>query len=470
MASTTITTSNTYDVIIVGAGLSGLQAASILHSAGLKIAVLEATHRVGGKVRTVQSTVNGFNDLGATWINDSNQAEMFKLFQRFGLEGEVQRVGGDDIVLGVFGTAERVEFGFVPGDPGVIAELLDTVREESARINLDCPAASPGAERLSRQTFAEFCLGIAESETAVGFADQVSAGLLGVEGNEVSTLYMLHYIKTGCGIDILMSDHKHGGQYLRARQGMQRIPNSLAAALPPDSIFLDTPVTAIQQSSSTENCQVHTSHDQIFTARRVVMSIPTTLHKNISFIPALPAPRQMLQDSTVLGYYTKMIYVFSHPWWRDAGLSGVIGSQAGPISFSRDTSVPADGQWSISCFIVGARGRKWARLPEAKRHEQAWMQFEACFGAVLGEGQVPKPDRTFEMDWAKEPFFGGAPCPVLPAGHAMLNAGSELGRPFGRIHFVGTETATAWRGYMEGAVLSGKRGAEEVLEALEVGK
>ncbi|KAL4911372.1 hypothetical protein BDW74DRAFT_164885 [Aspergillus multicolor] len=474
MASNTVTTTNAFDVVIVGAGLSGLQAASILHDAGLKIAVLEATNRVGGMVLTIQSTEMGFNDLGATWINDTNQVEMFKLFQRFGLEGETQRTVGDSIAQGFDETAagERVPYGFIPGDPEIVAKLLDAVRAVSAEVNLDDPAASPGAKLLSTQAFLDFCLEVSQLETAVGFANQVSSSLVGVEGKEVSALSMLHYIKSGHGIDVLMSDHKHGGQYLRARQGMQAIPKALAATLHAGSIFLETPATAIKQNPAAgtvedeEMVEVHTAHGQIFKARRVILSIPTTLHKTITFIPALPAPRQTLQKSTVMGYYTKIVYVFLHPWWLDAGLSGVIGTQAGPISFSRDTSIPADGQWSISCFIIGARGREWAKLSKEERDQKAWDQFEACFGAVVGE--VPKPERAFEMNWLKEPFFEGAPCPVFPAGDAMIAAGNELDKAFGDIHFVGTGTATIWRGYMEGAILSGQRGAKEVLEALKV--
>lgn len=79
-----MTTFNTaekvYDVVVVGAGLGGLQAALKVRAAELSVCVLEATNRVGGKTYTVQSCKKGFNDLGAAWINDTNQSEMFKLF------------------------------------------------------------------------------------------------------------------------------------------------------------------------------------------------------------------------------------------------------------------------------------------------------------------------------------------------------------------------------------------------------
>jgi NADPH-dependent 2,4-dienoyl-CoA reductase/sulfur reductase-like enzyme len=115
--SSTLNPTPLYDTIIIGAGLSGLQTAVSLHNAGLKICVLEATSHIGGKVRTVQSSERGYNDLGAAWINDSSQVDMYKLVQKYGVEVEVQRGLGDSVVQGYGdgnGEARRVEFGFVP--------------------------------------------------------------------------------------------------------------------------------------------------------------------------------------------------------------------------------------------------------------------------------------------------------------------------------------------------------------------
>lgn len=85
-----------FDVVVVGAGLSGLQAAYDLQKAGLRTVVLEARDRVGGKTWTVQ-TANGKGaiDLGGTWINDTNQSKMWELGQKFGMEYIVQNIKGD---------------------------------------------------------------------------------------------------------------------------------------------------------------------------------------------------------------------------------------------------------------------------------------------------------------------------------------------------------------------------------------
>ncbi|KAI9042924.1 uncharacterized protein KD926_004714 [Aspergillus affinis] len=167
-------------------------------------------------------------------------------------------------------------------------------------------------------------------------------------------------------------------------------------------------------------------------SRKVIVSIPTSLYHNITFNPPLPEKKVILSENTTTGYYSKMIYVFDEPWWHKAGFSGVLDSEKGPILFSRDTSISQDNQWSITCFLVGDKGRNWSKLPQASRHRQAWEQFSQSFGKLT---EVPRPANTLEMEWTKEAFF--------------------------------LESSREWRGYMEGAINSGLQGGAEVVKGLE---
>ncbi|KAL5358951.1 amine oxidase [Aspergillus floccosus] len=450
-----------YDVVVVGAGLSGLQAGLSVQAAGFRVCVLEAINRVGGKTLTAQSCEKGFSDLGAAWINDTNQSEMFKLYQRYGIDTEIQRDCGDTIIQSSDGAVVKVPFGQLPGDSDLLLRLLDAAQTECSSIDLDNPTASAAARELDQLTFRELCVQKAHSTDAIAMADMLSASLLGVESDEVSALYMLHYFKSGAGIENIISDTKDGGQYLRNRQGNQTIARRMAQELGPDSIFLRTPVTSIEQLEG-GYCIVRTDGGPTFKCRRAIVSIPTTLYHKITFNPPLPERKALLSDHTAIGYYTKVVYVFDEPWWQKAGFSGVLDSDKGPVTFARDTSIPADSQWSITCFLVGDKGRHWSQLPRAVRLQQVWQQFSQCFGKFV---DVPAPANTLEMEWAKEAFFLGGPCPVMPPG-VLTKIGDTLVAPVGNVHFVGTETSPVWRGYMEGAVRSGQRGGEEVVRAL----
>jgi monoamine oxidase len=71
----------------------------------------------------------------------------------------------------------------------------------------------------------------------------------------------------------------------------------------------------------------------------------------------------------------------------------------------------------------------------------------------------------FDQVWAREVYTGGCPVGVMPPG-VLTEYGGALRAPVGRIHWAGTETATVWNGYMDGAVQSGKRAAAEVVAEL----
>lgn len=236
------------------------------------------------------------------------------------------------------------------------------------------------------------------------------------------------------------------------------------------SLWLSTPVTHIEQCPETGVCTVKSANKAVFLARKVILSVATPLYSKIEFTPPLPAEKQRLAQENILGYYSKMIFVFEKPWWHTAGLSGEIKAQVqGPVLFSVDTSVPDDEQWSISCFIVGERGHKWSQLSQEERYSSAWSQLRSAFEkANLGSGklEVPEPINALEFEWSKQEFFLGGPCPASPPGLLSSVEGTAFRKPFENIHFVGTETALVWKGYMEGAIRSGDRGAAEVIAAL----
>ena len=105
-----------------------------------------------------------------------------------------------------------------------------------------------------------------------------------------------------------------------------------------------------------------------------------------------------------------------------------------------------------------------ARVLNAKSHtERARLEMESYvtyFGPKARNARA-----VFDYPWDNDPIARGAPIGFMPPG-VMLSYGDALRRPAGRIHWAGTETATVWNGYMDGAVQSGERVAREVLAAL----
>ena len=206
--------------------------------------------------------------------------------------------------------------------------------------------------------------------------------------------------------------------------------------------------------------EVETSNGDIYCARKVIVSVPTPLYRHIKFLPHLPVDKQEYADSTQLGPYSKCILIYSRPWWREAGLNGSFIDLEGPVVFSRDVSSDEDEMYAISCLIGSHYARVWERLPKSRRAQAVKDQLAEMAGSEYKK-MVNDTIQTIEKVWTKEQWIEGVPCPMPAPGGIWPRLGNALRRPFENIHFVGTETAFEWKGYMEGAVRAGARGAAE---------
>jgi monoamine oxidase len=196
-------------------------------------------------------------------------------------------------------------------------------------------------------------------------------------------------------------------------------------------------------------------------ARRVIVAVPPQLARRIRFAPALPAGKRALLAGLEPGAFTKAEAVYATPFWREAGLTGQGFSDTGIARIPFDNS-PPDGAFGILfSFIGGARHAEWSALTADARRAAVLNDL----AAFAGDTRALDPTEYFEQDWTQEEWSRG--CPVAHAPKNLLTEhGAWVRRPIGRVHWAGTETASYWQGYMDGAVRSGERAAKEVRKLL----
>lgn len=194
------------------------------------------------------------------------------------------------------------------------------------------------------------------------------------------------------------------------------------------------------------------------------MANPTNTYDDIDFSPPLPCKKSKIVHNTMPGVYAKMIVSYTEAWWRNAGLVGKFTSFIGPIGFSWDTS--STEQNSLALFIAGDMAAEWHELPtDAEKISAVVEHLSTLVGEELADKALEWDEVQF-VEWTKEEYIEGGPTSAMGPG-ALRKYGSAFRAPFGNVHFGGGETAFEWKGYLEGAILAGKRAAEEVVQTLE---
>ena len=190
-----------------------------------------------------------------------------------------------------------------------------------------------------------------------------------------------------------------------------------------------------------------------------MVAIPPKLTAALAFDPPL-GERAELVRRMPMGAVIKSTAVYERPFWRELGLSGHALSDEGPIHVFFDNSPPDGTPGILMGFAEADEARRLGRLDEDARERAAI----ACFVRAFGE-RAGRPIAYVDHVWEHDRWSGGCYGAMMPPG-VWTAFGPALREPCGRIHWAGTETATHWSGYIDGAIRSGERAAKEIVEAL----
>jgi putrescine oxidase len=444
------------DVVVVGAGATGLTVATDLEKAGFSTIVVEARDRIGGRLRT--ETIDGaVLELGGQWVSPDQEALLATL-DELGLETFERYRHGESVYVDATGTATRFTGDLFPTSPATqveIERLIARLSALTAEVDPAEPWNHPRAAELDAQSFAgwlEQNSDDAEARANVGLF--IAEAMITKPSHAFSVLQALLMAASAGGFEHLVD-----ADFILDRRvvgGLQQVPLLLAEQLG-DRVHLGQPARRIEYS---DDGVVLTTDDLVVRARRAVVAVPPNLYSRIEYSPALPPVRQQMHQHLSLGLVIKVHAVYATPFWRAAGLSGTAFSPFQVAHEAYDNSGHDEDTGTLVAFVSGETADAMLALAPDARRAVILDSLASYFG-----DEARSPAVYFESDWVSEEWTGGAYAASFDLG-GLARWGAHLRSPVGPVRFASSDLAAEGYQHVDGAIRIGHDVAEELAASL----
>ncbi|WKZ38001.1 MAG: FAD-dependent oxidoreductase [Anaerolineales bacterium] len=422
--------STSADVLVLGAGIAGFAAARALNDKGLRVIILEARDRVGGRMWT-DSSLGLPLDLGASWIHGVNGNPITELAKQFG----AKTVRTDDENGAVF-NADGSEMSDMEWSR--IEALFESTYEEVAEMQEDTDD-DMSLQQAFDHVVAQRNLSTAELRGLNYYAHLATALEYGADPKDLSLWEW-------------DQDEEFGGEEVILPGGYNQITDGLARGL---DIRLGTVVKTVRYGEA--GVKVETSVGD-FAADKAVVTFPLGVLKqaSIKFEPPLPESKQDAIERLGMGVLNKVYLKFPEVFWdEDVETISYVGERLGEwcdwMSF-----VPFTGAPVLMAFHGGEKGFALEDLSDDEIRAEAMATLRVMFG-----NNIPEPERMLVTRWGKDPFAFGAYSHIPP-----FASGDDYDALFAPVEnvlfFAGEATSRKYPGTVHGAYLSGIAAAGKI--------
>lgn len=456
------------NIVVVGAGLAGLVAASLLKDAGHNVKIIEADSRVGGRVYTLRAPfTNGlYLNAGAMRIPESHYLVM-EYIRKFNLPlqpfinetpNDIIYVNGIKTNLsGYLHRSDVLQYPVAPQERGKTAQQLlemavqpifDFINQDPAH---HWPSTVKNLDRYSLYAFLKYgphSFGVGLSAGAI----EMIGVLLGMEGlMERSFLEALRFF-----MPLLRQ------RFYEIVGGNDLLPRAFLPKLHEDIMFQRRMTRLVQHSAGVtiEGVDEKSSDRYSISGDIAIVSIPFTVLKLVEVEPRHSFSHQKWKVIRELNYLsaTKIGLEFKSRFWERSGQYGGRTITDLPIRFAY---YPSHGIGKpgpailLASYTMGNDVMPWDGQSNEERIRYALMNLKAIHGDVVYREFV----RGFSYSWAQNPYSCGDWAMFSPGQQTALHP--FIATPEGRVHFAGEHTSLT-HGWIQGAIESGIRVAVQV--------
>lgn len=426
------TKSQIKNVIIIGAGISGLAAAYKLKQNGMNVTLIEARNRIGGRVFSYKfNDTNVTCELGAEWVGESH-SRLIELCKEFHLDLEDHRFDTHLILDNKYSKAG--EWDFSTDWNNKYKQLLDHFNS--------LPEDSDLKKDFDKIDWWRYLVNNGINEKDLELKELLDSTDFGETIRQVSAY---------AGIAEYAESSEKNEMDFHIKGGNSQLIVKLAEAIGNENLILKTKVEKVEQKNG--SVTVYDSAGKKYEADSIICTIPTFSLLKIAWEPELPKDYREALNELQYSRIIKSSILFSERFWKDETFDMITDTL--PHYFFHSTKNQQGNKGILTSYAIGDKAYILSKLNEEQKKKEITKALKPAFGNVYDY-----VENVVSYYWGSDQFTQGAY--AIYNKHQWLDVRERLNKNHNKVYFAGEHLAD-WQGFMEGAINSGEKAAEEIL-------